>query len=35
MNEKNRKLWVKVMAIALAALMVGGTAYSVIALIFS
>ena len=35
MNEKSRKLWVKVTAIALAALMVGGTAYSVIALILS
>lgn len=35
MNEKSRKLWVKVMAIALAVLMVGGTAYSVIALMFS
>ena len=35
MNEKSRKLWVKVMAIELAVLMVGGTAYSVIALMFS
>lgn len=35
MNEKSRKLWVKIMAIILAALMVGGTAYSIIALIFS
>ncbi len=35
MNEKSRKLWVKVTAIALAVLMVGGTVYSVIAMIFS
>ncbi len=32
MNDKARKLWVKVLAIILAALMAGGTLYSVIAL---
>ncbi len=35
MNEKAKKLWVKIMAIALAALMIGGTAYSVIAMILA
>ncbi len=35
MNEKARKLWIKVMAIVLAALMVGGTAYGFIAMLFT
>ncbi len=35
MNEKTRKLWIKAMAIVLAALMVGGTAYSFIAMLFT
>ncbi len=35
MNEKAKKLWVKIMAIVLAALMVGGTLYSVIAMVLA
>lgn len=31
MSDKARKLWIKIMAIALAVLMVGGTVYSAIA----
>ncbi len=35
MNEKVKKLWVKIMAIALAVLMIGGTAYSVVAMLLA
>lgn len=35
MNDKARKLWVKIMAIVLAALMAVGTIYSVIALLLA
>ncbi len=35
MNLKSRKLWVKIMAIVLAALMAGGTIYTAIAMILS
>ncbi len=35
MNEKGKRLWIKLMALALAVLMVGGTAYSFIAMLFS
>ncbi len=31
MNDKKKKFWVRLMAIALAVLMVGGTLYSTIA----
>ncbi len=35
MSEKSRKLWIKVMAIVLAALMAGGTLYTAIAMLLS
>ena len=35
MNDRVRKLWVKIMAIVLAALMAVGTIYSVIALLLA